>query len=789
MRRRSIVVACCAAVGLAPASMAQGATSRGYELVSPADSGGADVMSAAARAPRETAMTRDPWSFSASPDGERLIFGAQPNLPGSDAAGQQNQPLYRARRRADLGQWVQDQVSPPGTRVEFAIGGGASEDLELFSFDVKDGPVGTLHPDDPGPAFDSYLRQADGSWTWASRNTLLPDQYIDPDGPNGTDVHETKTAATSPDGRTPVFLSRQPLEPEAGGLSGVLYAPHPDGDRAEVVSIVDDPTGPAVGNPVIVHGGSRTHVSEDGQRILFGWGSGGGGPSPSSYSMRLRDEQRTVEVTAAMPGGSTSDAEVVVLGMARDGSAVYFETAQALTADDADDQIDLFRFDVASETLERVSAAAPGAPDDGQRQGTDCDPADPDLAYGVSGCAASGAISAPDGSVAYFIAPERLVAGAVLGAPNLYVRRIGEPTRLVATLHGGTGEISDAGPLWIDFMTGLTVRPSFLDPGLILSFRSRPIRITGDGSVAFFTSHAQLTDYDNGEVREAYVFDERTGEIECASCATLGANENASLETQTTGTLLGLQPLGGGPGRNMTADGTLFHFDTEEKLVAGDVNGARDVYEYDATNDSRAPISSGHHPLDSVYLDTSEDGRDVFFITRERLVAQDRNGGSMRIYDARRGGGFATPEPLPPCAEGGCRVPGPGPAEPAAPAGGDGSGAGDVRAPRRTVTLVRPLRIDLKRAARSGHLTLRVRTNKGGIVRVRAVTRVAGRVTGRQSVTRRVKRSQTMRVRLRLSPPARRALSRGRRVTLRVVASAPNALERSTSITLRRAGR
>ena len=54
----------------------------------------------------------------------------------------------------------------------------------------------------------------------------------------------------------------------------------------------------------------------------------------------------------------------------------------------------------------------------------------------------------------------------------------------------------------------------------------------------------------------------------------------------------------------------------------------------------RRSISAGTSPFDSGLLTASADAKDVFFFTRDSLAPQDKNGPTMKIYDAREGGGF-----------------------------------------------------------------------------------------------------------------------------------------------------
>src|SRR3978361_1818936 len=95
-------------------------------------------------------------------------------------------------------------------------------------------------------------------------------------------------------------------------------------------------------------------------------------------------------------------------------------------------------------------------------------------------------------------------------------------------------------------------------------------------------------------------------------------------------------------------------------------------------------ISPGNAPLESILADISEDGRDVFFTTAQKLVGQD-NDESPDIYDARIGGGLASQNPPPAlqCLRDDCKAtPNAGPE---LPFGGSEalSGPGNLRTPRR----------------------------------------------------------------------------------------------------------
>ena len=105
-------------------------------------------------------------------------------------------------------------------------------------------------------------------------------------------------------------------------------------------------------------------------------------------------------------------------------------------------------------------------------------------------------------------------------------------------------------------------------------------------------------------------------------------------------------------------DGEYIVFTTSQPLQKGDVNGARDVYEWHCASPCASPATQGEVHLISDGRDPAgvEDGEatqeagatmsatgsDIFFFTRTSLVGQDRD--VLRdLYDARIGGGFPAP--------------------------------------------------------------------------------------------------------------------------------------------------
>jgi hypothetical protein len=101
--------------------------------------------------------------------------------------------------------------------------------------------------------------------------------------------------------------------------------------------------------------------------------------------------------------------------------------------------------------------------------------------------------------------------------------------------------------------------------------------------------------------------------------------------------------------RFLDAGGRLF-FNSYDSLVPQDVNGTSDIYEYEpvgvgdcevggfdysqANDGCTSLVSSGTSLNESAFLDASEDGSTVFFLTDAKLLWQDYDT-SLDIYDAR----------------------------------------------------------------------------------------------------------------------------------------------------------
>jgi hypothetical protein len=278
-----------------------------------------------------------------------------------------------------------------------------------------------------------------------------------------------------------------------------------------------------------------------------------------------------------------------------------------------------------------------------------------------------------DGSHVYFISEAEIGGQGTAGQPNLYVWGGGvveyvttvSPSDLVKTSNFGSTEAAftvgiPALTNWTDWaVTPKRTTSKEPGPGAASS------RTTPDGSVLVFESRAKLTSYENAGHTEIYRYDDGEGTLLCVSCNPLAASASADARLQ----LLTLVPP---PNviHNLSDDGNRVFFETPEALVAGDVDGVNDVYEWQAEEgggSSLSLISSGRsteippvgedaltQPKPNVIFGATPDGSNVVFLSQDQLVPEAGSGGTPALYNARVGGGFLAPQSPPVCVEDGC---------------------------------------------------------------------------------------------------------------------------------------
>ena len=284
-----------------------------------------------------------------------------------------------------------------------------------------------------------------------------------------------------------------------------------------------------------------------------------------------------------------------------------------------------------------------------------------------------------DASYLYFVATGTLSSAenrrgevAIPGADNLYMLHYDstssveswEQPKFIAVLS------SEDNTDW----AGITGPEENAELGSITAQASK------SGRYLTFMSDRSLTGYDTLDAnygkpdQEVYLYDATTGSVVCVSCDPTnarpvgieGKNEaglvdkiigDTFLDRGFAANLPGWTPFGkhheaAYQSRYLTNSGVVF-FNSLDALAPQDTNGNEDVYEYEPAgvgamglecsessvtfsvkaNGCVALISSGKASGESAFLDASEGGQDVFFLTTGKLVGNDV-GSAYDVYDA-----------------------------------------------------------------------------------------------------------------------------------------------------------
>jgi hypothetical protein len=417
----------------------------------------------------------------------------------------------------------------------------------------------------------------------------------------------------SEDGSHLVFASKYAFEPGANtGGSLTVYSRDLGAGTTQIVST--DENGAVLTGAAI----SELDISGDGSRVVVGRNvstDSKGNEYVHPY-MHIGSSPNGVDLA---PGAT---AGVLYAGMTSDGSRVFFTTTDKLDASDPDSSADLYEaavdgsgnLDLNILTGPDSNACDPVSNSNGAHWNStgstaDCSP------VAISG---GGGVASDSGAV-YFLSPEQLDGSkGTLNQPNLYLSQPGGAPKFVATLE-------PENPLVLDSVKANATR------------RMGDFQVTPSGGYAAFLSNLGLSALSTHGLLSVYRYAAGSDELDCASCDRTGSEEAgvaASAELPPDG--LGL-----------LEDGRLF-FTTTAQLLLNDANGRKDVYQW--TDGEPALISSGAGPFDSALLGVSADGADVLFFTQDKLAPEeDQNGSQLRIYDARKDGGFFKLPPSVPC--------------------------------------------------------------------------------------------------------------------------------------------
>lgn len=635
---------------------------RAYEMVSPLDKGGADVI-----AQQAESEINNPGALNQSAaDGEAFTYSTYRAFGDSESAPYSAQ--YMATRGVDG--WSSHGISPPRGHLVVLAQVTLNTQFKAFSPDLCQAWVwqetDVLLAPGAVEGFPNFYRRDNcgaEAGAYHALTTVEPPHAL------------PKTAlmefqGMSADGSHALFIAPDTLTgtPYPGPGKNLLYEAFGDGELRFVCILPN-------GNPV--SGGcsagtyssdlntSRTEavshaISADGSRVF--WSETGQAQNQGKIYVRVNGKQ-TVPVSEAAEALS-GQANSQYWTAAADGSRAIFTTGAESVLQGG--KAGLYEFAVGSKTTTLIASGV----------------------YGVLGWS-------EDAKRIYFVSRNALAPGATAGRPNLYLHESGKGgPAFIATLSSA------------DAITGLSI---YFSPISNLP-RSHAARVTPDGKVAVFMSSASLTGADNTDVAsgqadaEVYRYDSDSGALDCISCNPTGARpagRNIGDEERAywaASRLPFIQSQIYPVSRAVSDSGKRVFFESFQPLLAADTNGAEDVYEWEAPGEgdcreesaaysSRARgcvslISSGEDPADSRILDVDPSGQNVFIATQASLLPQDP--GLIDVYDARVNGGFPQPPArVPECEGEACQGPLEAPNDPT-PASSSFEGAGNVaEAPTR----------------------------------------------------------------------------------------------------------
>ncbi|HEX5610069.1 MAG TPA: hypothetical protein VFX45_08260 [Solirubrobacterales bacterium] len=592
---------------------------RAYEMVSPVDKNGADISVVLTVSGEPAALNQ------ASLDGNGISYSAFRAFGDAESSPYTSQYLAT---RAGSG-WGSTSISPLRKGPSLFSVSGLDSQYKAFSDDLC---LGWL-------VQDSDLALAEGAvegWPDFYRRDICGDSFqaLGPlRAPRETEIDDFRPElqGVSADGSKAILLATGRLTNGASRLPQLYEASQ---GELRLVCVLPDgtalKTGCSAGTPSPQeddrHSGVSNAYSDDGSTIYWMDDDEGEG--------RLFVRVGGTETVAVSPPGPDHKAQFWTA--ATNGSLAFYSVEEKQPPED-----ELFEFDLATRTSTSIVKGFEGV-------------------MGAS----------DDASKLYLVSREVKAAGATAGQPNLYLYERGDPARFtyIATLAG-----ADLGAQF----SPVAIAPVF-----------HTSQVTAGGGAVTFMSVAKpgLTGLDNTDAvsgqpdAQVYLYRADADELLCISCNPTGARPHGRQvkDLWVAGQIPAAENQLHAP-RVISADGSRVFFESFDALVLRDTNSQLDVYEWEFAGSgnctSAAPgfrevvsgcvnlISSGESPEGSELVDSSADGRDVFFATNSSLLPQDP--GLIDIYDARAGGGFPLPPPpAPQCVGEACQRPNPVPNDP-----------------------------------------------------------------------------------------------------------------------------
>lgn len=375
-----------------------------------------------------------------------------------------------------------------------------------------------------------------------------------------------------------------------------------------------------------------SHISADGRYVLFSSESASVVPEDTNFQgdVFLRDIEsgNIMRVSTAQDGSQAMFGSSGNARMSADGQYVVFSSAATnLVPGDTNNFTDIFRKELATGAIVRVSVAAAGTEGDNHSENaqisadgryvvfeTEATNMIPEISHGGR------QIFRKDLTTGEVVRVSTSATGGMNGGNNSeaqisadgrYVVFKSTATNLVPGDTNGRADIFRK-----DLVTGEIVRVSTDKDGLQSAGESSDATLSADGRyVVFESSASNLVEGDTNTTYDIFRKDLATGEIVRVSTAADGA-----------------QSLGHSRGSDVSSDGRYVVFRSSAgDLVSGDTNGANDIFRKDLVTGEIVRISvaanGSESALDSSIATISADGRYVLFQSAaDTLVPGDRNG-------------------------------------------------------------------------------------------------------------------------------------------------------------------
>jgi hypothetical protein len=638
---------------------------RAYEMVSPVDKEGADILAF------KTTIARPASIYRSADSGERFTYSAYRSFGDAQSAPYTSQ--YLADRDPAQG-WSTRGISPPRGVVSGGPLVGQETEYNAFSPDLC------------------------SAWLIHEKTTAAP---LAPGAPEDTDVLYKRSNCGTAAGSYEALVTVPPLNHPTLGLE--LQGVSADG--GETFFAANDSLTPGAPNP-------GSDPGEAGKLLYVSAGSGGVQPRRLVCVLPNGTVPKTCSAGTATEN-SFFDGRSYRVGRAvsEDGSRIFWSDSYFFPGkiyvrfNPAEEQSAL---DGGGKCTEATQACTlPVSPGAGQAQFWTASP-DGRRAIFTTGAPGSGSVMSSDllefdleAALAGAAEPAKLIAQEVAGvlgasedARRIYLvsakaldggAKAGEPNLYLYEAEageGGAGGFTFIATLGsADAVARIGLSPSIPTPVNVEPFK-HGARVSPDGDSLAFMASASLTGYDNTDIdsgeadAELYHYDAVSGKLECVSCnpsgarpagrniAPLGPQFWAAARMPNPESQLYAQ-------RALSDDGSRLFFESFEALVLADTNAKQDVYQWEAAGSgdcsAQSPafsepnggclslISSGESPEDSSFLDASPSGDDVFIRTGSSLVPQDP--GLFDVYDARVGGGLPQPSLSVPCEGEACQSP------------------------------------------------------------------------------------------------------------------------------------